>query len=73
MRWSLGLGAILVVVMSGCSGSEEPAAQSQAPIPALKEQLFQAQADALEKAKGVEQTLQQAAAAQRLKIEQQSQ
>lgn len=70
MHRALGLGAILVVVMGGCSGGEEPAAQ--APISVPKEHLFQAQADALEKAKGVEQMLQQAAAAQRLKIEQQS-
>ncbi len=67
-RW---LGAILMVAIGGCSGDEEPAAQSQAP--AAKEQLFQVQADALEKAKDVEQILQQAADAQRLKIEQQSQ
>ena len=62
------LSAILLVFMGGCSGGEEASVQA----PPKQDHLFQVQADALEKSKGVEQMLQDAAAKQRLMLEEQA-
>tara|TARA_R110002167_G_scaffold45323_4_gene136123 strand:- start:81 stop:296 length:216 start_codon:yes stop_codon:yes gene_type:complete len=63
-----GLGATLLIFIGGCSGGEDTNVQA----PPKQDQLFQVQADALEKAKGVEQMLQDAADKQRLMIEEQA-
>ncbi len=62
--------------MAGCSGKDEQQA-SEEPAPAsadqTKPQMFQTQINALDKAKGVEGTIQQGADRDRQQIEDQSQ
>lgn len=65
MKKRLWMLATLWISMSGCSGGDEKVAVQQPK----EDHLFQVQADALEKAKGVEKMLQDAADAQRRSIE----
>jgi len=63
------LAAISILVLSACSDRKEPSVKEQV----RKEHIFQGQERALEKAKGVEQTLQDAATQQRGLIDRQDQ
>ena len=66
MKRRLWIMGALLLALGGCSGDEEPLATSEKPV---QDHLFKAQAMAMEKAKGVEQMLQDAADAKRREIE----